>query len=68
MLVDWHTIKVEDFDECSTQFNRCKARDSVICENLPGSFQCRCMKRGKKKGRDKTVCQDPCLMENGDPY
>ena len=36
LLVDWQTIHVEDFDECATQHNRCKAKNSVICENLPG--------------------------------
>merc|ERR1712019_260549 len=65
LLVDWQTIHVEDFDECSTQHNRCKAKNSVICENLPGSFQCRCL--GSRNGINPK-CQDPCLTEKGEPF
>ena len=66
LLVDWQTIHVEDFDECATQHNRCKAKNSVICENLPGSFQCRCL--GSRNDRINPKCQDPCLTEKGEPF
>lgn len=66
LLVDWQTIHVEDFDECATQHNRCKAKNSVICENLPGSFQCRCL--GSRNNGINPKCQDPCLTEKGEPF
>jgi len=66
MVVDSSTLTITDFDECKTQFNRCKSRDSVICENLPGNYQCRCLPSGNRYGG--TGCQDACLTSAGEPY
>lgn len=65
MILDWTTIQIEDFDECATEVNRCRAKNSVICENLPGSYQCRCL--GSKQNHQPT-CRDPCLTTAGEPY
>ena len=65
-ILDTKTIKIEDFNECNTEVNRCSSKHNTICENLIGSYQCRCL-TDPKTGLPSEDCQDPCLTTNGQP-